>query len=333
MLWKDTKRDKMRRLIVFLGITLYAISMNASIKPEVIQKVSKYPKSIKKTEQLAERINNDFSSDKDKAAAIYTWIALNIEYDVKSFFSNKNTSVKYSYQSLEEKEAKEKEISDKMVHTTLRKKKAVCEGYASLYKAVSDLCGLESVIISGSSKNNYKLIGREPKGTDHAWNAVKIDKQWHLLDATWGAGSVDPSTRKFIKDFTDGYFLMSPDRFFTQHFPLDEKWRLVEMNAKDFAESPYYHHAYLFSDDELITPEKGIIKKVKKGEIPFRFTTKKDITNLYFAFERAKKSTLIEFTKKGDEFIFKVPVGNRKSGYFTVFADGEALFSFKLGAK
>ncbi len=323
----------MRKLIVFIGIALCTISINASIKPEVIQKVSKYPKTIKKTEQLAERINNDFKADEDKATAIYTWIALNIEYDVKSFFSKKNTSVKYSYQTLDEKEAKEKEIRGKMVHTTLRKKVAVCEGYASLYKAVSDLCDLESVIISGSSKNNYKLIGREPKGTDHAWNAVKIDNHWHLLDATWGAGSVDPSTRKFIKEFSDGYFMMPADRFFTQHFPMDYKWRLVDMNARDFAELPYFHHAYLFSDDELITPEKGIIKKVKKGETPFKFKTKKDITNLYFAFERDKKSTLIEFSKKGNEVIFKVPVGNRKTGYFTVFADGEALFSFKLSAK
>ncbi|MBS2098366.1 transglutaminase domain-containing protein [Carboxylicivirga linearis] len=323
----------MRKLIVFVAIALCVITMNASIKPEVLQTVSKYPGSIKKTEQLAERINKDFTSDEDKAAAIYTWIALNIEYDVKSFFSNKNTSVKYSYQSLEEKEAKEKEIRDKMVHTTLRKKKAVCEGYAYLYKAVSDLCGLESVIISGSSKNNYKLIGREPKGTDHAWNAVKINNQWYLIDATWGAGSVDPSTRKFIKEFTDGYFMMPADRFFSQHFPKDEEWSFVNMSAKDFAELPYYHHAYLLSDDELITPEKGIIKKVKKGEIPFRLRTKKNIINLYFAFDRAKKSTLIEFTKKGDEVTFTVPVENRKSGYFTVFADGEALFSFKLRTK
>ncbi|MCU4165431.1 transglutaminase domain-containing protein [Carboxylicivirga caseinilyticus] len=323
----------MKKVGVFMALVMCSMSVFSQIDSELIQKVSNFPTSFKKTEDLADIINRDFKTDLDKAAAIYTWIALNIEYDVKTFFSGKNMSVKFSYRTLEEKEIKEKEIRDKMIQTTLRKKEAVCEGYASLYKALCDLCGLESVVISGASKNTYQLIGKEPKGSDHAWNAVKINNQWHLLDVTWGAGSVDPSTRKFVKEFTDGYFMMPSDRFFTQHLPEDKNWRLVEMNEKDFAEAPFYHHAYLFSDDELITPDKGIITRVKKGEVSFLLKTNKGINNLYFAFDRAKKSTSIEFSKNGDQLTFSVPVGNRNSGYFTVYADGSPLFSFKLNIK
>nr|WP_319400851.1 transglutaminase domain-containing protein [uncultured Carboxylicivirga sp.] len=317
-------------IIVWLMMSFNSM---AGIDPALILNVSKYPKSFKHTDDLAKRINKDYKSDKDKAAAIYTWIALNVEYDVKTFYSNKNTSVEYSYQTLEEKEAIEKEIFNKIVESTLRKKEAVCEGYASLYKALCDQCRLECVIVSGSSKNSYRQIGKEPKISDHAWNAVMINGQWYLLDATWGAGSVDPSTRKFIKEFTDGYFMLPADRFFTQHFPQDEKWSFVDKSAKDFAELPFYHHTYLFSDDVLLTPEKGIIKKVKRGEIPFKLKTSREINQLYFAFERDKKSSLISYTQQGDEVTFSVQVGNRRSGYFTVYADGKPMFSFKLNTK
>nr|WP_321453879.1 transglutaminase domain-containing protein [uncultured Carboxylicivirga sp.] len=322
------------RIVALISIGLMmGFEMMADINPSLIQNVSKYPKSYRQTNDLAKRINKDYKSEMDKAAAIYTWIGLNVDYDVKTFFSNKNTSVEYSYQTLEEKEAIEKEIFDKIVQSTLRKKEAVCEGYASLYKALCDRCGLECVIVSGSSKNSYRQIGKEPKGSDHAWNAVMINGQWYLLDVTWGAGSVDPSTRKFIKEFTDGYFMMPVDRFFTQHFPQDEKWSFVDDSAKDFAELPFYHHAYLFSDDVLLTPEKGIIKKLKKGEIPFKLKTNRHINQLYFAFERDKKSSLISYNQQEDEVTFTVSVGNRRSGYFTVFADGKPMFSFKLNTK
>lgn len=44
--------------------------------------VLKYP-NFGNTEMLAERIKKDFTSDYDKARAVYSWVALNINYDVK----------------------------------------------------------------------------------------------------------------------------------------------------------------------------------------------------------------------------------------------------------
>jgi uncharacterized protein (TIGR03000 family) len=41
--------------------------------------------------------------------------------------------------------------------------------------------------------------------TAHAWNAVKLDGEWHLVDATWGAGGI--KDKQFVKKFKDYYFL------------------------------------------------------------------------------------------------------------------------------
>ncbi|KAI6069745.1 Kyphoscoliosis peptidase-like protein [Aix galericulata] len=34
--------------------------------------------------------------------------------------------------------------------------------------------------------------------TGHMWNAVELEGQWCLLDACWGAGTVDPERRLFV---------------------------------------------------------------------------------------------------------------------------------------
>ena len=46
--------------------------------------------------------------------------------------------------------------------------------------------GLEYVLISGYSKGTSYFDGQMPTKTNHAWNAVKIDSQYYLIDSTWG---------------------------------------------------------------------------------------------------------------------------------------------------
>lgn len=52
--------------------------------------------------------------------------------------------------------------------------KAVCEGYARAMQSLLSCAGLESTLVSGTSK-----------GMLHMWNLVKIDGDWYHLDATW----------------------------------------------------------------------------------------------------------------------------------------------------
>lgn len=54
-------------------------------------------------------------------------------------------------------------------------KKAVCEGYSEATKLLLNLAGIECEIVTGSSNTS----------TAHAWNAVKLDDQWYMLDTTF----------------------------------------------------------------------------------------------------------------------------------------------------
>ena len=68
------------------------------------------------------------------------------------------------------------------------------------------------------------VVGRTQDGGLHAWNAVKVNGNWRLIDVTWCAGYVND--RKFGKKFDTYYYLTSPDLMVLDHFPDDPRWQL-----------------------------------------------------------------------------------------------------------
>lgn len=75
-------------------------------------------------------------------------------------------------------------IGDQSSKHVLDSRLAVCEGYAELFNSLSHAMGLNSVKISGFSKGLGYSVGDElPDSINHAWNAVKIDGDWKLLDS------------------------------------------------------------------------------------------------------------------------------------------------------
>ena len=61
----------------------------------------------------------------------------------------------------------------------------VCEGYAKAFKYMLDMLNIENIYITGKGG-----------GDDHAWNAVKIDDEWLLVDVTWDDLKVGPDSKE-----------------------------------------------------------------------------------------------------------------------------------------
>lgn len=79
--------------------------------------------------------------------------------------------------------------------------------------------------MSGASKGAGYFIGKKFDSkdySDHAWNAVKFDGNYYLVDATWGSGSSKDG--KYEKKLDNFYFFTDPDIFIESHFPKDKKW-------------------------------------------------------------------------------------------------------------
>jgi transglutaminase/protease-like cytokinesis protein 3 len=293
--------------------------------------VDKYPHSFSKPEKLAELINKDFSTDVDKARAIYRWIALYVAYDVKTYFSGQKT-VSYTYSTKEEKARKEKEYELSVALETLKKKKAVCQGYSTLFKNLCDLTGVECVAIQGYSKVFEGDIGKVPKVTDHSWNAVKINNKWGLVDATWGAGSVDYSKKVFVPQFTDVYFLTNPEQFYLKHYPENKEWLFIDKSIQDFADLPLYYSDKAIEDITIIKPQKGILNVRPKDKIEFKWKTSLDRKDLNYAYKGEKYASELDAKYKDGILSFEVPT-DKSTKFLTFFYKGSAIITYRIDKK
>ncbi len=174
--------------------------------------------------ELARQLTSPFKTETEKARVIYTWIARHIRYDCEKF--KHPETVRFSGQTADDLKQQQEKWEAEQIRQTLRKKRGVCEDYSRLFKSMCDAAGLEAAVITGWGRSFYQPFRKLPKKPNHAWNAVKTDGQWRLVDVTWAAGYTDERVKKFTAYFQSGYFFTPPDRFVEDHLPLEEKWQL-----------------------------------------------------------------------------------------------------------
>ena len=161
----------------------------------------------KSHEKLAIALTENLSTEQDKFRVIFRWITDNIEYRIGRYGTDPDRVLKY--------------------------KKGVCEGYAHLLKGMCDAIGVESEVVSGYSKTRAKRdINKSLKHTNHAWNVVKLNNQWYLIDVTWASGKIEVKKRKYFKQFDEVYFLADPDFFMLKHYPKERQWLLSDTPIK-----------------------------------------------------------------------------------------------------
>ena len=107
----------------------------------------------------------------------------------------------------------------------MRDRTTICSGYSNLYHALAEAMNLESAIVAGYAKGATPTDDSRFQDVNHAWNSVRIDGAWYLLDATFGAGSV--VNEKFVPKYKPYYFATSPEQFINNHYPQDKNWQLL----------------------------------------------------------------------------------------------------------
>lgn len=167
------------------------------------------------------------------ARAVHDYVADRIAYDVPSYRS--------------------RNIPPQDAETTFRTRLSVCAGYAALFTAVGRAAGLTVETVVGRAR----FSADEGMGEGHAWNAVKLDDRWYLVDTTWDAGSVDDAG--FHKRYRTTYFLTPPEAFFPNHYPEEDRWQLlpVARTPGEFLRTPPLRPEFFGYGLRLVSPDRA----------------------------------------------------------------------------
>lgn len=224
-----------------------------TVMPDAFTDIDTYAKKTPKQYEkdipmLAEYLIKPAGSDIEKARALYTWVATHIMYDDAAYNSGN--------------------YPDYSAENVLRRKKAVCEGYANLLQALCEAAGLEADKITGYSKGYGYKAGKTFTTTNHAWNAIKINGAWKLFDPTWGSTFGTNTNGKLVSTsmFDPYWFDVHPKAFIFTHLPAEDRWQLVEGTLDLHAyEKLAYVNSSIFKlgfDPEVIY-SAAVSKKVK----------------------------------------------------------------------
>ncbi|TPG43898.1 transglutaminase domain-containing protein [Flavobacterium pectinovorum] len=315
--------------ILFLFINAIFLHFSYSQEYNAIDKIIlKYPKHFSSTEILAERIEKDFSTEHDKARAIYSWIALNIKYDYKSYL-NPAKPIRFSYRNEAEKQKQIESLKDKTWQKAFDSQKAVCEGFTLLYQHLASLVGLKSEVIRGDSKRLLSDIGRQNSQSNHAWNIVQIDRKWILVDATWGQGYYDSNKKAMVNYFNSVYFDTDPKYFFAKHFPDSGVYLNEKLNKEDFLNGPLIFDATIEGDNEILSPNSGIIEANDGDKITFRI---KNIskTDTLFYLKKGRPAKIENPREVRGALEFQVTYDKKMGSYITFFLYQNSIASFKI---
>ncbi|XP_063771630.1 kyphoscoliosis peptidase isoform X1 [Pseudophryne corroboree] len=231
-------------------------------------------------EELVRSLVKMARTDLEKVRAIWVWICHHIEYDLEGL------------------EDKSKWSSDPS--QILLTGKGACEGYAGLFENMCRLAGIQCLKIGGYSKGHCYVLGQTFSGeTNHAWNAVYLNKKWHLVDTTWGAGLSDRSSKKFNFRYNEFYFLTHPALFIEEHFPDNQNWQLLQvpLSLKQFEgnlcrKSSFYNAGLIASYPETLQVEtvNGKATFSIEGHSPALFS---------FTLNKKEKPGIMTLTKNG----------------------------------
>lgn len=169
----------------------------------------------------------------ERARAVHDWVADRIAYDGPAY--------------------REGRYPPQDAATVFRTRVGVCAGYARVFAEVAKAAGLEARYVVGTVRG----VGMRPDGELHAWNAVKIDGAWALVDTTWDAGHLDGA--KFIKEYRTIYHRTPPDVFRVDHFPNEPNWQLASepWQRGEFFRRPMLSAEFFADGLTLRSPERS----------------------------------------------------------------------------
>ena len=125
----------------------------------------KYQEEVyKKANSVANSVTNSSMNAQEKVIAIYDYLMNNSEYNYAAYELMTSSAKDTCYDVYP---------NSWNTYGILCEQKGVCQSYAYAFNAIAHEAGLDTTMVTGSLD-----------GGGHAWNAVKLDGKWYMLDVT-----------------------------------------------------------------------------------------------------------------------------------------------------
>ena len=176
-------------------------------------------------------ICDDTFTDLEKLHAIYDWLIENVTYDktlLELVISNNTDLRKYKGFYLE---------------GVFEDHRAVCDGISKAFMVMARIEGIECVQVSGTAKTS---------GVGHAWNKVRLNGRWYIIDATGGGIVVGGE-----KEMLTHRLFMCNDAYYSNNYTASEYTNLVADSEYSIYRDLKYtykgstHDFYIDDVDEL----------------------------------------------------------------------------------
>lgn len=150
---------------------------------------------LKVAQSIVNQIISPTMSDYEKELTIHDYIINTTSYDYDRLMSNTLPDSSYTAAGV------------------LINKIAVCEGYSEAAKILLNLVGVECEIVIGKGENNES----------HAWNIVKLDGEWYMLDTTYNDPIVFDNGKR-VETLSYDYFNVTSNTLKKDHSWDINKW-------------------------------------------------------------------------------------------------------------
>ena len=315
----------MKKLILFLIIISWTTNIKAQ---EVAFKLSSNDEYVKQLGALetfnvatiADTITRKFSNKKDKARAIFFWIANNISLDAKAMRSNDNKK------------------TDPVA--VIQTRKATPLGFAMLIQEMCSMASIRCLVVDGYIKNFPEEINNKPDEINHSWNVIQLGQspeQWYYIDAAKASGFLDKKMTVFTKRFTSEYFFADKTLFNLDHYSDNSAWQLggEQKSLREFYALPVIGNAAYSFGLRKPTPLTGYMKVKTKTPVKFNFSynNANPITSISLIINEGNKQLKPEpmnFTDNGGLVSFNYTFKKEDAYPVRILANGNEILIYNV---
>lgn len=250
--------------------------------------------------KLTELLTKDLTTEVEKFRAIFKWVALNVSYDLELLAESNRKELQYRFRK-NKLDHWRKHFNKKILKTLVRNKSSICSGYSLLLQSLCAQVNIQCEIIEGYGRTTKTPIGSGH--INHAWNAVRLNDNWHLCDPTWASGHLNQSEKKFIPSFNKYYFLTPPELFSANHYPVNSFWFLLhdKPTLKEFLNAPIKSTGFIANKLNHYFPLVGRFSVKCDSSVRFSFTSNLPAEKINSVWVLTSKKANKEFVDRENE--------------------------------